>query len=59
MNRFQPQSIQVDSGGSYESGRSCFQGESYCNQGKLGGVDGKVIKVSWGVGVGSDDSYER
>jgi hypothetical protein len=44
VNWLQPQSVQVDSGGSYGSGRSCIPYESYCDQGKQGGVDGKVIK---------------
>jgi hypothetical protein len=45
MNRLQPQSVQVDSGGSYESGRSCIQCDSYCDQGKLGGIASIAINL--------------
>jgi len=44
VNRLQPQSVQVSPSRSNESGRFCIPCESYCDQGKLGGVDGKVIK---------------
>jgi hypothetical protein len=46
VNRLQPQSVQVDSGGSYEAGRSCVLCDSYCNQGKLGGVDWYGYKLA-------------
>jgi hypothetical protein len=46
VNRLQPQSVQVGSSRSNESGRSCIPYESYDAQGKLGGVDGKVIKLA-------------
>jgi hypothetical protein len=59
LNRLQPQSVQVDSSQSNESGRSCIPYENYCDQVEPGGVDGKVIKVSYDVGLGSDESYER
>jgi hypothetical protein len=44
VNRLQPQAVQVSPSRSNESGRSCIPYENYCNQGKLGGVDGKVIR---------------
>lgn len=58
MNRLQPQSVQVDLGGSYGSGRSCILCDSHCDQVKLGGVDWYGDKVSKSVGFGSDVIYE-
>src|SRR6056297_2030361 len=45
VNRLQPQSVQVDSGGFYGSGRSCIPYDSYCDQGELGGIASIAINL--------------